>query len=273
MLPWRRSRDPWQVLVSEVMLQQTQASRVIEPFHRFVDRFPTPSACASAGPGEVVRQWAGLGYNRRALNLHRSAVRVVERNGGRIPGDLAGLLELPGVGPYTARAVLSFAFEIDVGVVDTNVGRLLARAVVGRSLSAAEAQALADDLVPVGQGWAYNQTLFDLGARYCTARAPECAACPLGRRCRWRAAGSPLPDPARSSAGTARRQAPFAGSDRQGRGRIVAALRSGPVALGDVAGVAGWPEQPERARRVAGELVEEGLACRVGNERLALAGA
>ena len=122
-LPWRATRDPWAVLVSEFMLQQTQAARVVAPYLAFLDRFPTPAAAAAAGPGAVVGQWAGLGYNRRALSLHRAAQDVTERFGGSVPDDLASLRSLPGVGPYTARAVLAFAFERPVGVVDVNVAR------------------------------------------------------------------------------------------------------------------------------------------------------
>ncbi|HEX3620953.1 MAG TPA: A/G-specific adenine glycosylase, partial [Acidimicrobiales bacterium] len=178
-LPWRRTRDPWAVLVSELMLQQTQVPRVVPRFGSFLDRFPTPAACASAPAADVVRAWAGLGYNRRALNLHRAATAVVERHDGAVPRTLAALVALPGVGPYTARAVLAFAYEVDVGVVEVNSARVLARAVAGRRLSAAEAQALADGLVPPGDGWAWNSAMLDLGATVCTKAAPACDACPL----------------------------------------------------------------------------------------------
>ena len=270
-LPWRATRDPWAVLVSEVMLQQTQAHRVVDPYRRFLERFPTPAACASAGVGATVRAWAGLGYNRRAVHLHRAATLVVEEHGGAPPGDLAGLQSLPGVGPYTARAVLVFAFEVDTGVVDTNVARLLARAVAGRPLSAPAAQSLADQLVPPGQGWAFNQALFDLGAAHCTARAPRCAGCPLRRSCRWAAAGWPQPDPARTTAGTSRPQGRFGGSDRQGRGRVVAALRVGPLGPEEARRATGWPDDADRADRVCASLVVDGVA-RVGRDgRLRLA--
>ncbi len=257
-LPWRETRDPWFVLVSEVMLQQTQAPRVVEPFRRFVARFPTPAACADAGAAEVVRAWAGLGYNRRALNLHRTAVVLVERHLGRVPDDLDALLDLPGIGPYTARAVLAFAYGHATGVVDTNVARVLARAVAGRPLGKVEAQRLADRLVPTGHPWQFNQAMFDLGARCCTARAPRCEACPLAAGCKW--AGDPVgsADPA---AAYRRRQAAFAGSDRQGRGRLVAALRRAPVAERALADAAGWPDDEPRALRIAGALVDEGIAC------------
>lgn len=260
-LPWRRTRDPWAVLVSETMLQQTQVARVLGPYRAFLDRFPTPAACAAASPGEVVRAWAGLGYNRRALHLHRAAVACVARHGGEVPVTLAELRALPGVGAYTARAVLAFAHEVAVGVVDTNVARVLARAVAGRALRPAEAQGLADRLVPPRRAWRHNQAMLDLGAHHCTARAPACATCPLRRRCRWHVGGCAAPDPAVGSAGTSRPQPAFAGSDRQGRGRLVSALRRAPVPVGALASAAGWPDDPARARRAAEGLVADGLAC------------
>ena len=265
-LPWRRTRDPWAVLVSELMLQQTQVPRVVPKYAAFLERFPTPAACAAASPGDVVTAWAGLGYNRRALNLHRAAAAVVERHDGRLPDDLDALLALPGIGPYTARAVLVFAFERDIGLVDTNAGRFLARAGAGRALAPREAQTLADELVPAGHGWVWGQAVFDLGARVCIRRAPACAGCPVVAHCRWATAGSPEPDPVTGSAGISRRQSAFAGSDRQGRGRLVDALRRGPVAIGDVAAVTGWPDDPDRACRVADALVAEGLAVRTKDD-------
>lgn len=248
------------MLVSELMLQQTQVPRVVPRFTAFLGQFPTPAACASAPVGEVVQAWAGLGYNRRAVSLHRAAVAVVERHHGVVPGALEDLLQLPGVGPYTARAVLAFAYEVDVGVVEVNSARVISRAAAGRALGAAEAQALADALVPAGRGWAWNQAMLDLGASICTKAAPACATCPLRVCCAWSAAGRPAPDPAVGSAGAGGRQSAFDGSDRQGRGRIVAALRRGPVATGDLAEAAGWPADPDRARRVAAGLVADGLA-------------
>jgi A/G-specific adenine glycosylase len=258
-LPWRRTRDPWAVLVSELMLQQTQVARVAPRYAAFLARFPTPAACAAAPVADVVRAWAGLGYNRRAVSLHRLAAAVVAEHGGRLPGDLDALLALPGVGPYTARAVLAFAFEADVGVLDTNAGRVLART-AGRPLARREAQQRADALVPIGEGWAWNQAVLDLGATVCTARAPRCAGCPVAHACGWHLGGRAGADPAVGSAGVGRRQAAFAGSDRQGRGRLVDALRRGPVAWDDVPAAAGWPGDPGRARRVAATLVADGLA-------------
>jgi A/G-specific adenine glycosylase len=258
-LPWRRTRDPWAVLVSELMLQQTQVARVIPRFGSFMRCFPDPGACAAAPVGDVVTAWAGLGYNRRAVNLHRAAVATVDRHGGRLPDDLDGLLALPGVGSYTARAVLAFAFERDVGVLDTNVARVLARR-TGRSLRPREAQDAADRGVPPGDGWGWNQAMLDLGATVCTARRPRCDACPVRAGCGWAAAGCGDPDPAIGSAGVAGGQSRFEGSDRQGRGRLVAALRAAPVPRDALATAAGWPGDRDRAVRAASGLVRDGLA-------------
>jgi A/G-specific adenine glycosylase len=260
-LPWRHTRDPWAVLVSEAMLQQTQVPRVVPRYPAFMEQFPTAAATAAVPVAEVVRAWAGLGYNRRAVGLHRAAVAVVERHGGVVPGTLAELLALPGVGPYTARAVLAFAYEADVGVVEVNTARVLARAVAGSPVSGKEAQALADAVVPTARGWAWNQAMVDLGATVCTRSTPSCDQCPLRPSCRWALTGRPPPDPA----APAGRQSRFAGSDRQGRGRLVDALRLGPVALGDVAVAAGWPDDPDRAARMATALVADGLAVEVGD--------
>jgi A/G-specific adenine glycosylase len=257
-LPWRATRDPWAVLVSEVMLQQTPVARVLEPYGRFVGRFPSPAACAAAPRAEVIRGWEGLGYNRRALNLHRAATAIVERHGGAVPGDPDLLQALPGVGPYTARAVLAFAFENDAAVVDANVARVLARSLAGAPLAPARAQALADGLVPRGKGWLWNQSLMEIGALFCTARNPDCAACPLAVGCRWRRRGRRGPDPGAAPS----RQGPFAGSDREARGRLVASLRRAPVPSREVARACGWPGDPKRARRIADTLVSEGLARR-----------
>ena len=262
-LPWRRTRDPWAVLVSEAMLQQTQVARVVPKYHAFVERFPTPTACAAAGQDAVVTLWAGLGYNRRAVQLHRTATALVDRHGGRVPDGLDDLLALPGIGPYTARAVLAFAFEHDVAVVDTNVARVLARR-AGSRLTPGEAQRAADAWLPSGASWAWNQGLLDLGAGVCTARVPTCAECPVAGGCAWSAAGRPDPDPAVGSAYVSGPQSRFEGSDRQGRGRLVDTLRRGPVADADLARAMGWPGDPVRAERVAATLVDEGIVRRAG---------
>lgn len=224
-LPWRATRDPWRILVAEVMLQQTQAHRVIPKWLAFCSMYPAPSVCAAAPLGDVLRLWQGLGYPRRARNLHDAAHVIVARHGGRVPAAIADLRLLPGVGPYTARAVAAFAFDRDVAVVDTNIARLLAR-VHGARLSPAGVQAVADALVPDGAGWLWNQGLMDLGATVCRP-VPRCAECPVASRCRWHRAHHPDPDPAAGSAGVSTRQAPYAGSDRQRRGDVLRALHVG----------------------------------------------
>lgn len=256
--PWRRTRDPWRVLLAELCCQQTQANRAVPAYERLVARFESAAACARAPLAAVLEAFAGLGYYRRAVALHRSACAIVERHAGSVPDDLTALLALPGVGPYTARAVMAFAFERDVGVVDTNVARVLARAVAGRPLRAAEAQELADELVPGGRGWSHNQAMLDLGSQWCRP-TPRCAGCPLERACAWRASGCAGDDPATRSAGVSRRQPPFAGSDREGRGRLLAAALRVPIPEGDLASAAGWAEDPTRAERVAAALVREGV--------------
>jgi A/G-specific adenine glycosylase len=257
-LPWRQTRDPWEVLVCEVMAQQTQVARVAERWRPFLDRFPTPADLAAAPVAEVVRWWTGMGYNRRALNLHRCAQVVVTDHGGQLPDSLDALRALPGIGPYTARAVLAFAFERDHGVVDTNTARVLARW-EGHRLSAREAQVAADESVPPGAAWAWNQAMLDLGASVCTRRAPRCGECPVAETCAWARAGWPLPDPADGSAGVSGGQTRFEGSDRQGRGRLVEALRTGGVAATDLPRAMGWPDDPARAERIAATLIADGL--------------
>ena len=261
-LPWRATRDPWAVLVSEVMAQQTPVERVVPSWHRFLAAFPTPSACAAAPLGDVLTLWRGLGYNRRAANLQGAARAVVADHGGSVPSGLADLMALPGVGAYTARAVQAFAFGMDVGVVDTNAGRVLSRAVAGRPLTPAEAQRLVDAMVPPGGGWSFGQALLDLGAQVCVAGRPGCGDCPVRRRCRWASTGGAGADPARGSAGVSTVQSRFQGSDRQGRGRLVERLRQGAVAPDRVAAAAGWPEDAERAERVVRGLIADGLVVR-----------
>ena len=262
-LPWRRSRDPWEVLVAECMLQQTQVARVVPRWEAFLDRFPQVHDCARAPLSETIRMWEGLGYNRRAVQLHRCSVLVSQEFDGRFPSDLPALLRLPGVGPYTARAILAFAFERDAAVLDTNVARILSRCVVGRRLGLSEAQAVADSLVPTGRGWEWNQGMLDLGAMVCTKRAPRCDACPVRSCCAWRTdPGNPV-DPAEGSAAVTTRQSRFQGSDRQLRGRLVDALRRGPVKVFELGRVSRCCEA-DRIEKVVRSLITDGLAVSTG---------
>ncbi len=252
-LPWRQTRDPWAILVSEVMLQQTQVLRVIPKWLAFMDAYPTARACAAAPLGDVLRLWQGLGYPRRARNLQLAAVEVTRMGG--FPTSLSGLLVLPGVGQYTARAILAFAFESDAAVVDTNIARVFAR-VGGSSLTAKQVQLAADNAQPPGLSWEWNQCLMELGAVLCRP-TPNCAECPIVASCLWRGIG---PDPAVGSAGVSRPQSRFEGSERQARGRLLAALTIGPIAAATASAVMRHPA----ADRLLLTLCEEGLICRDG---------
>ena len=250
-LPWRETRDPWLILISEVMLQQTQALRVIPKWEAFSAAYPTPSSCAQAPLGDILRLWQGLGYPRRARNLHAAAEQISTLD--EFPSTLGALLDLPGVGGYTARAVLAFAFEADVAVVDTNIARVLAR-VAGRRLTPKEVQAAADAALPSGESWVWNQCLMDLGAELCRPTSPRCEVCPLAVTCAWRGTGD---DPAIGSAGVSTAQPRFDGSDRQARGRLMKALVAGPVPNGRLAVVMGC--DPDRADRLVTDLQHERL--------------
>jgi len=246
------------------MLGQTQVSRVERRWVEFVERWPTPESLTRSTLAEVLVFWQGLGYPRRAANLHRAAELIVTRHAGIVPASIPELLALPGVGPYTARAVLAFAYERDVGVVDTNIARVLAR-VDGRRLTPSEAQRSADSWVPSGEGWAWNQSMMDLGALYCRPVDPACGGCPLARRCRWRSEGFAGPDPAIGSAGVSGRQARFAGSDRQARGRLLARLGAGPLPLGDAPSGCGL-DDADRAFSIVDGLMADGLVTEVDGE-------
>jgi A/G-specific adenine glycosylase len=265
-LPWRRSRDPWAILVAETMLQQTQVARVQDRWERFLSRFPDPRTCADAAPAELLREWAGLGYNRRALMLHRAATTIRDEHDGAVPEELVALVGLPGVGPYTARAVRAFAFEAEAAPVDTNIGRVLAR-LGGQRLALGDAQRLADSLVPGDAVWRWNQGLMELGAVLCTKRSPSCVTCPVAEHCRWRGVG---PDPADGSAAVSRPQAAFAGSDRQLRGRVIDALRAGRRSLEEIDEVMSIADEARR-RRILDGLAAEGLIEREGG-RIGLPG-
>ena len=196
-LPWRRTRDPYEILVSEVMLQQTQVKRVLEFYPRFLARYPTAEELAVASESAVREAWDGLGYYRRASNLQRAAREVAERHGGRFPATPEELVRLPGIGRYTAGAVASFAFGVDAAILDTNAARVLSRVFgPGRSRKGREARlwALAAAAIPPGRGYPFNQGIMDLGALICTARRPQCPGCPVRRACRTgRRMAAPLP--------------------------------------------------------------------------------
>ncbi len=187
-LPWRRTRDPYKILVSEVMLQQTQVERVRDYYRRFLREYPTVHDLAAAQPARVRDSWEGLGYYARARNLHAAAQTVAQKYGGRFPRCLEDAMALPGVGRYTAGAVLSFAYGEPAPILDTNVRRVLSRVFVRRrQRSAAKLDrrlwALAQVVIPSKRIWAFNQSLMDLGATVCTARNPKCPSCPLRSLC------------------------------------------------------------------------------------------
>lgn len=224
-LPWRRSRDPYTVLVSEIMLQQTQVDRVIPYFEAWMKRWPTPDALAGATPAEVLTAWAGLGYNRRAVWLREAAQQLEAMPHAKIV-PVEELERLRGVGTYTARAVASFAGEHRVAAVDTNVGRVLARVVLGKSTPvgyAPHVQRIAENSLPVRRSRDWNLALMDLGAMVCKANAPRCAQCPFSRSCLWLKRGCPA-----TSARDRARKPPFGETSRFARGRIVDALRGVP---------------------------------------------
>lgn len=264
-LPWRRPDfGAWGVLVSEFMLQQTQVSRVIPRLEEWLARWPTPAALAASPAAEAIRAWDRLGYPRRALALHAAATAIVERHGGVVPSDVDALLALPGVGPYTARAVAVFAYGMRHPVVDTNVRRVLARVVEGRAeagppstardLAAMEAVLPEDTAASV----VVNAATMELGAIVCTARAPRCEACPLAGGCAWRAAEYP---PLPASAPRRARQARYAGSDRQARGALLRMLRASELPVSEAELAEALPDAARRARVLDG-LVRDGLLAR-----------
>ncbi|PPF22517.1 MULTISPECIES: A/G-specific adenine glycosylase [unclassified Rathayibacter] len=260
-LPWRRENFPaWGTLVSEFMLQQTPVVRVVPRLAEWLERWPTPSALAAVPPGEAVRAWQSLGYPRRALRLHACAVAIAEEHGDVVPDDVETLLALPGIGDYTARAIAVFAYGRRHPVVDTNVRRVLARAVDGaaepgppraRADLAAMSALLPESL---SEAAAFNAGAMELGAIVCTARAPRCDECPIRDLCRWRAEGYP-----EHTGPVKAKQKRFEGSDRQVRGLILAELRAahGPVTAAEVESL--WPDADQRGRALAG-LLADGLA-------------
>ena len=269
-LPWRRPEaTPWGVLVSEVMLQQTPVVRVLPVWEQWMDRWPTPGDLAGSGSGEAVRAWGRLGYPRRALRLHAAAVAIVDRHHGEVPTDHGALLDLPGVGEYTAAAVASFAFGQRHPVLDTNVRRVLARVVDGQqyaanSVTRAERE-LAAGLMPVqpSEAATWAVAVMELGALVCTAAAPRCSECPVERLCAWRQAGQPAYD------GPPRRVQGWDGTDRQCRGRLLQALRADPAPVHRSRLDAVWPHVEQRERCLAG-LLADGLAVRLEGDMYAL---
>jgi A/G-specific adenine glycosylase len=259
-LPWRRPEaTPWQVMVSEFMLQQTPVERVRAPWQAWVERWPTPAALAAAPSGEAVRAWGRLGYPRRALRLHRAAVVITDNFDGRVPPDRESLLTLPGVGSYTAAAIASFAFGRREVVLDTNVRRVLARVETGVAFPAAgqtvDELARASAFLPAAPARAARWAVaaMELGALVCTARSPRCGHCPVEELCAWRAAGYPAWD------GPPRRGQSYGGTDRQCRGVLLGVLRSSddPVALAELSTT--WLDDDQRERCLA-SLLEDGLA-------------
>jgi len=227
-LPWRHTRDPYRVLVSEIMLQQTQVDRVLPKYAEFLRRFPTFADLAAAPVAEVIRAWQGLGYNLRAVRLHRIAQQVVDRHGGVLPSTAPGLLELDGIGPYTAAAVACFAFGLAEPVLDTNVRRVLGRFALGPDGPAAPVGvlwAMARQALPSHAAYDWNQALMDLGARICLPRRPQCLLCPAQPWCQ--AAGRITPAVReRSAAYSTAPPIPFVESSRYFRGRLVDHLRT-----------------------------------------------
>jgi len=226
-LAFRATRDPYAVLVSELMAQQTQAARAAEAWTAWMARFPTVEALAAAPVADVLRAWAGLGYNRRAISLHRAARVIVERHDGRVPDTVHGLLSLPGVGTYTARAVAAIAFGRAVGAVDTNVRRVLGRVAAGDggALAPSEMQALADAVVPEARAGDWTHALMDLGAGPCRPVNPRCGDCPARPWCRYAAERS-RSTRARAPRNVVRRpEPPFPSTNRWLRGRILARAR------------------------------------------------
>ncbi|MQA00354.1 MAG: A/G-specific adenine glycosylase [Dehalococcoidia bacterium] len=272
--PWRTARDPYAALVAAVAAQQTQMSRVLPTYERWMTAFPTLRAAAEADRAAVLRAWGRAGYPRRAVALHETARRCVAQHDGRLPADLDALLALPGVGPFTAAIVLCFGYGIDAPAVDTNIVRVIGRVVFGDLQPAAETprgaiDAAAARLLRPGTAARWNPALMDYGARVCTPR-PKCGECVVASLCaaRPRFAAGAVAEPVRA-------QGRFDGSDRQWRGRLLRVLREadGPLRLGALLKAADVPaEEKPRVRALLGTLCADGLAwsdggwCGLGSE-------
>ena len=248
-LPWRQSRDPYAILVAEVMLQQTQVDRVVPKWHAWLERFPTLADLARASRADAIRAWQGLGYNLRAVRLHEIACEVVAHYDGKLPNDVAGLLALKGIGRYTAGAVACFAYEQPVAMVDTNIRRVLSRVFEVRP---AEVEALAEWVVPPKAAYAWNQALMDLGATLCGSKRALCLVCPLMSEC----AG-----PALKGKSATKPAGEFRGSRRFYRGRIVEALRGSPggISLQALCVAIGGSDKAEYLVDLVGKLAADGL--------------
>ncbi|MGZ0711240.1 A/G-specific adenine glycosylase (plasmid) [Coraliomargarita sp. W4R53] len=257
-LPWRHPDfGAWGILVSEFMLQQTPVSRVISRLEAWLERWPTPTALADSSPADAVRQWANLGYPRRALWLHQAATQIRDEHGGVVPDDVDALLALAGIGDYTARAVAVFAYGQHYPVVDTNTRRVLARAIGGQSQPANPSRRDLANMAAIlpaddEQAATVNAAAMELGAIVCIARSPKCERCPLATLCAWRNSGYP------DTGDDRRRQARYEGSDRQARGAVLNQLRQNhAVALADA--VPDWPDTAQRDRAID-SLIADGLA-------------
>ncbi|MDN5931146.1 MAG: A/G-specific adenine glycosylase [Pseudonocardia sp.] len=269
-LPWRRpGTTPWGVLVSEVMLQQTPVARVEPIWIGWTARWPTPSAFAAASPADILRAWGKLGYPRRALRLHEAAGLIAAEHGDRVPSDVEALEALPGIGSYTARAVVAFGYGRRAPVVDTNVRRVVARAMHGAG-DAGPARtkpdlADVDALLPADDGTAaeISAGLMELGAVVCTARAPRCGTCPVHDLCAWQANGRPDYDGPRKAVQG------FAGTDRQVRGKLLDVLRAAEDPVERTALDTAWSDAPQRDRCLHSLLVD-GLAEQLDDGRFAL---
>ena len=264
-LPWREDGvSAWEILLCEVMSQQTPVARVEPAWRAWLERWPGPAELAAAAPGDVIRMWGKLGYPRRALRLRECAAVVVEQFGGEVPTEVEDLLSLPGVGDYTARAVACFAHGQAVPVVDTNVRRVVARAVNGVAEAGPPSNrrdlAAVESLLPAGRedAVAFSVAIMELGALVCTARSPDCEACPIASSCAWVVAGRPAWD------GPRRRTQTYAGTDRQVRGMLLDVLRDGDGTATAARLDAVWPDEAQRARALA-SLVGDGLVERSGD--------
>lgn len=246
--PWRASREPYPVLVSEIMSQQTQIARVVDRFDRFLDCFPTIEDLAAAPLADVLAEWSGLGYNRRAQNLHACALEVAESGW---PRTAAHLQKLPGIGPYTAAALASICFGEPTPAIDTNLRRVLSRW-NGEAMTDKEARAFATPLIDVERPGDWNQAVMELGGTVCHPRDPDCAACPVSAWCTDSSVYAPPP-----------RQASFAGSSREARGGVLKILIAGPATLTELVERSGIDRS--RVDDACGALVAEGLISQTGS--------